>query len=254
MEKVKKIVCIVQARMSSSRLPGKMLKPLAGKPNIEQVFRQLSFSKRIERSILATSTDAADDRLYEWAAGNNTECFRGNLDDVLDRFYRAAEKSGADILVRVTGDCPLIDPKVIDSVIGLHLEKGFDYTSNVDPPTFPDGYDTEVFNFDALKRAWKDAVLKSDREHVTPFIRNGKDIFKTGNYVSGSHLEHLRVTLDNEEDYRLISLIYEKLYKENKYISLEDVLDFFEKNPESLEINKNIERNEGYKKSLGEDK
>ncbi len=250
----KKIVCIVQARMSSSRLPEKMMKPLAGKPNLEQVFRQLSFSKKINEYILATSVDLTDDILFQWAKGFNIKCFRGSLDDVLDRFYQAAKNSKADILIRVTGDCPLIDPKIIDNVIDLHLINKFDYTSNVDPPTFPDGYDVEVFNFESLEKAWKNANLNSEREHVTPYIRNHKEIFNIGNYESDKNLEHIRLTLDNEEDYELISLIYEKLYDEKSYISLDKLLNFLSENSKVLDVNKHIQRNLGYTKSLELDK
>jgi spore coat polysaccharide biosynthesis protein SpsF (cytidylyltransferase family) len=254
MDKAKlNIVCIVQARMSSSRLPGKMMLELNGKPVIEQVFRQLSFSKKISHRVLATSIDASDNKLYEWAVKNNINCSRGSLDDVLDRFYNASKSMKADIAVRVTGDCPLIDPVLIDKTIQFHLENNYDYTSNANPPTFPDGYDVEVVNFPSLEKAWKEAGLKSEREHVTPYIKNHKELFNTGNYKSEINYEQYRLTLDNKEDYELLSIIYNKLYKVDNFIELKNVIDFLSDNPKLIEMNNFLVRNEGYAKSLKSD-
>lgn len=248
------IVCVVQARMSSSRLPSKMMMSLSGRPVIEQVFRQLSFSKKINICVLATSVDSSDNELYQWAVRNEIPCYRGSLDDVLDRYYGAVKNFDADIIVRITGDCPLIDPEIIDKVIELHLRSGNDYTSNANPPTFPDGYDTEVFSFASLEKAWKDAKLVSEREHVTPYLKKHSEIFKLGNYASEKDFSGFRTTLDNKEDYKLISAIYEKLYKENDFIRLENVVKFLSENPDLADLNSHIKRNEGYKKSLDKDK
>jgi len=251
---VKKVVCIVQARYTSTRLPGKVFLNLAGKPVIEQIFNQLSYSKRINQSVLATSELSSDDKLEVWAKSKNIEYYRGSLDDVLDRFYFTAKSFNADIVVRITGDCPLIDPEVVDDVISLFLKDNYDYTSNINPPTFPDGLDTEVFKFSVLEETWKNAKLKSEREHVTPYVRKHNEKFKIGNFENKINLSHYRWTLDNEEDHELISRIYEKLYKENNYIKMEEVLELIKNNINLQNINSHIRRNEGYDKSIKNDK
>lgn len=250
---MKKIIAIVQARMSSSRLPNKVLMNLGGRPVIEQVFHQLSFSKKIDDTILATSFDKSDDPLEQWAKKNNIKYFRGDLNNVLKRFFDAAVKFNADIIVRITADCPLIDPEVVDEVIKGFLSGNYDYYSNINPPTFPDGLDTEVFSFSALEKTYKNAKLLSEIEHVTPYIRNNPDIFKIGNYSSENDFSHFRWTLDTIEDYEFISIIYEKLYKNNSYISWKEVIKFLNINKELIKINSHILRNEGYIKSLKED-
>ena len=148
-----------------------MLLPLCDKPVINHVFHQLSFSKRLSNIILATSNDVSDDLLKEWAKNNNRDCYRGSLDNVLERYYFAAKKYQGDVIVRVTADCPLIDPTVVDLVIDHFLSGQYDYFSNTMVPTFPDGLDTEVFTFAALEKAYKTAKWKSEIEHVTSYIK-----------------------------------------------------------------------------------
>lgn len=248
-----KTVAVVQARTSSTRLPNKVLKNLKGKPVIEQLFHQLSFCSNLDEVVLATSDDPSDTPLETWAAERGIHLYRGDLDDVLDRYYQAAKEFGAETVVRITGDCPLIDPDIVDEVIALYNSGTYDYVSNVDPPTFPDGLDTEVFSIEALGRAWEDATLKSDREHVTTYIRNNKELFRTANYANESDLSHYRITLDKPEDYEVISHIYHKLYKSEEPISMRDVLLLLENDDMLASLNKDIKRNEGYDKSLRED-
>lgn len=248
-----KIAAIVQARMTSTRLPNKVLMKLAGKENIYHVFNQLYYSKIINEIILATSTDKSDDELEKWGNENGKKVFRGDLDDVLKRFYDAAVITEADIIVRITGDCPLIDPEVVDKVIEMFLKDEYDYCSNTNPPTFPDGLDTEVFTFASLEKAYKEAKLKSELEHVTPYIRNNTEIFKLGNYSSEINYEHYRWTLDNLKDYEFLKIIFENLYEEKSYIKHLDVIKYIENNKDIIEINSKIQRNEGYTKSLKED-
>lgn len=248
-----KIIAIVQARMTSSRLPGKVLKDLTGKPVIWHVFNQLSFSQKIDQIILAMSDNKADDQLEDWAKENNINFFRGDLDNVLKRFYDTALNYKGDVIVRITADCPLIDPEIVDQVIHLFLSGEFDYYSNTNPPTFPDGLDTEVFTFAALQKAFQAAKLKSEIEHVTPYIRNNPDKFKIGNYSSSINYEKLRWTLDNKEDYDFLSVIYNKLYRPNSFISWKEVIKYLESNTNLLMINEHINRNEGFAKSLNED-
>jgi spore coat polysaccharide biosynthesis protein SpsF len=248
-----KILCVVQARYSSTRLPGKVLMPLGGKPDIEQVFNQVSFSKHISKTILATSSDKSDEKLVEWAINNNVEFYRGSLDDVLDRYFQAAKQYNPEIVVRVTGDCPLIDPEVLDRTIEYFDVNNYDYVSNGNPPTFPDGLDTEVFKYYTLKDAWKNAKLCSEREHVTPYIRNNDNKFKIGNYKNSVDLSKYRWTLDNKEDYEFLSKIFALLSNENSYIKYKDVLKLLDENPELIKINSHIKRNEGYLKSIAND-
>lgn len=251
---MKKIVAIVQARMSSTRLPNKVLMNLGGKTVVGQVVNQLSYSKLLNEVVLATSTDKIDDPLEKWAMEHNVRYFRGDLDNVLKRYFDTAKQTKADIIVRITADCPLIDPEVVDNVISNFLEGGYDYYSNTNPPTFPDGLDTEVFSFTTLEKAYKEADLQSEFEHVTPYIRNHPETFKTGNYKSEIHYENLRWTLDNREDYDLLTQLFTALNKENSFINYKEVIDYVHANSELLKTNAHIKRNEGYIKSLIEDK
>ena len=251
---MKKIVAIVQARMTSTRLPNKVLMDMGGKTVVGQVFNQLSFSKLLNEIVLATSTDKSDDPLENWVKDNHIRYFRGNLNNVLKRFFDTAKQVGADIIVRITADCPLIDPEVVDNVISGFLEGGYDYYSNTNPPTFPDGLDTEVFSFATLERAYKEAELQSEIEHVTPYIRNHPGIFKMGNYKSEINYEYLRWTLDNREDYDLLTRIFNALRKENSFISHKEVMNYIDADSNLLKTNAHIKRNEGYIKSLMDDK
>jgi len=254
MEYMCKIICIVQARMSSTRLPNKVLMELGGKPVLSQVINQLSFSKKINQIIVATSTSKEDDAIIQWAKQNKIDYFRGDLDDVLKRFYDTAKYFQADIIVRITADCPLIDPEIVDEVIKQYIKTNSDYVSNTNPPRFPDGLDTEVFSFYALESAYKNASLKSEREHVTPFIRNNPTVFKIGNYEIEKNYESMRWTLDNTEDYHFLKNIYNRLIKYDDYIHWQDVISLLDNKPDIMNINSHLTRNEGYQKSLIEDK
>ncbi|WP_199609257.1 cytidylyltransferase domain-containing protein [Flocculibacter collagenilyticus] len=258
------ILAIVQARTSSSRLPHKVLKPLLGEPMLARQLERVSQAKLIEQLVVATSTEASDDELAKLCKHLNIACYRGDLNDVLKRFYGCAELYLGDLnstssgnsehhIVRITGDCPLIDPELIDQVIQHHIENGSDYTSNCCPPTLPDGLDVEVFTFDALKRANREAKLKSEREHVTLYIRNQGN-FKLHNVSASKDMSHHRWTVDELEDYQLVTLIYEALYPINPHFNYQDVLKLLEKHPHWQSINQDIMRNEGLEKSLNEDR
>lgn len=240
--------------MSSVRLPGKVMLDLAGRPVIEQVFHQLSFSKKISKTVLATCIKADDDVLIEWAEKNNIPFYRGSIDNVLERFYNAAKYFNADIIVRITGDCPLIDPEIIDSMLDKFIGSDLDYFTNNNPPTFPDGLDVEVFSMESFEKVYQLAKLPSELEHVTPYYKTHSDIFKIENYISEKDLQNYRWTLDTREDYELIKIIYSKLFKENSFISYKEVLKLFDADKELYKINKHINRNEGYIASLKKDK
>ena len=250
------IYAIVQARMGSTRLPGKVLMNLADKPVLEHVIDRLNQSNYINQVIVATSDNKENEPIFRLCDSKHVLCFRGSEDDVLDRFYQACIHFGVnsnDILIRITSDCPLIDNEIVDKTIKLHLDENNDYTSNTMPCTYPDGLDCEVFSFNILTKAWKNANLSSEREHVTLYIRNHPEIFKLGGLRNDVDYSDLRWTLDEKEDFILIDEIYKNLYNENEYFKMGDVLKLLETKPELKDINSFIMRNEGLEKSLKND-
>ena len=203
-----KVVAIVQSRMGSTRLPGKVLREVNGQPLIEILLHRLSKSKQIDQIVLATSINSENDKLTGVVNNLGYEVFHGSEQDVLDRYYHSAIKYRADIVVRVTGDCPLIDPELVDSIINRYKSTGVDYVSNISPPTYPDGLDVEVFSFPALEIASQEATTKQEREHVTPYIReSGK--FRTGNVANEKDHSGERWTVDELEDYEVICSIFD---------------------------------------------
>ena len=211
-------------------------------------------SRRIDRLIVATSTHPSDDPLTELCQSRKIDCFRGSLDDVLDRLYRAALSLSPDYVVRLTGDCPLTDPAVIDGVVDFCVTGGFDYASNALEPTFPDGLDVEVMKFACLREAWKLAGLPSQREHVTPYIYQQPEKFGIGSFKREPDISSLRWTVDEKRDFQLVSRIYAALYPSNQTFSTDDILAYLAGHPELQEFNASIERNEGFKKSRERDK
>lgn len=248
------ILAILQARTSSTRLPGKVLLNLAGQPMLARQIERIKRSELIDRLIVATSDNEDDNRLAELCAEIEIDCFRGSLDDVLDRFYRAAEPCQPEHVVRLTGDCPLTDPAVIDEVIEFYLSSGSDYASNTLEPTFPDGLDVEVMAFVALEKAWREARKQSEREHVTPYIISNGGMFNVANFAYSQNLSKLRWTVDEPEDFEFVSAVYEELYERNPRFDMADILKLIESRPELTVINKGFVRNEGLAKSLAEDK
>lgn len=248
------IFAIVQVRMSSSRLPGKALYPLLGKPMLIRQLERLHYSDGIDDIIVATSIDRSDDCIEQWVEQEGFYCFRGSLNDVLDRYYTAASQYKAEHIVRITADCPLLDAQLLDNMLVDYFESNVDYLSNVSSPTFPDGLDVEIFSFNALERAWKQATLLSEREHVTSFIRDRKNNFSVKNFSNHEDLSHMRWTVDYPEDYHFVKQVYERCYPYNAEFTMNNVLQELKKDPNLQQINSNYQRNEGYKKSLREDK
>ena len=164
--------------MGSTRLPGKVLMELEGKPLLQRVVERVKRAKKIDEIIIATTKNKEDKKLTEFAEKLKVKSYAGSEDDVLDRYYQAAKKFGAENIVRITSDCPLIDPEIVDDIISYYLNNDFDYVSNTISPTYPDGLDTEVFSFKALERAWKEAKKGFEREHVTPYINRHPEIRK----------------------------------------------------------------------------
>ena len=248
------VLAIIQARICATRLPGKVLMPLAGKSVLEHVIMRIKRSEKVSGVIVATSTKEDDIKIVEFCEKLNVRTFRGSEEDVLDRFYQASRLLKPAHVVRITADCPMIDPKIINEIVLKHLKNGSDYTSNTIEPTYPDGEDVEVFKMSALEKAWKSAKLSSEREHVTPYVKNNPQIFKLLNITYKVNLSEKRWTLDEKIDYEFLKEIFDNLYSLNPFFSMEDILRFLEKNPRIECINSVITRNEGYQKSLKNDR
>jgi spore coat polysaccharide biosynthesis protein SpsF len=247
------ILGILQARVSSARLPGKVLRPLLGKAMIARQLERLRRARRMDRLVLATSAEPSDDALASLCADEGIDCFRGSLDDVLDRFYRAAQPHHPDAIVRLTGDCPLADPTLIDQLVSFFLDGSYDYASNCLEPTFPDGLDAEILRMSCLERAWAQATLPSEREHVTAFIHQRPDAFRLGSLTGARDLSALRWTVDEPADFELVTTIYEALYPGNPEFTTDDVLALLARRSELVSLNAGIARNEGYRLSLRRD-
>ena len=245
------IGCIIQARMGSSRLPGKVLmKSGNGMPILYHVINQLRHCSKVKNLVIATTTNQEDDEIEKFADNNSVNVFRGSEKDVLDRYFQCAKKYSFSTIVRITSDCPLIDPQIVDKVIERFFSGNYDYATNTLIRTFPIGTDAEVFSFSALETAWKNAQLPSEREHVTPHLRN-KGNFKTINVENDTNISNLRLTVDRIEDFELINEILNNL--SINPIHLENILELFSRKPELIEINKHINNNEGLDRSLKED-
>ena len=248
-----KIDCIIQARMGSTRLPGKvMMKVDKTNTILSHVINQLKNSKKIDRLIIATTDLQEDDIIVNHAKILKTDLFRGNAVDVLDRYYQCAKKFSSEIIVRITADNPLIDPNIVDNVINQFLKNSFDYITNANPRTYPYGTEVEVFSFQALEEASNNAENPSEREHVTPYFHNNKEEFKISNIKLTENLSHLRWTVDRENDLKFVKKIISEI--KNRPILMQDIIKLISKKPEILDINKNHIPNEGYLKSLNEDK
>ena len=234
-----KTVAIVQARMGSTRLPGKVLMDVAGVPMLARVVTRLGQAKSLDGAIVATSTDVADDAIAGFCSERGWACFRGNLTDVLDRYYRAAQGVGADRIVRITADCPLIDPAVVDRVVAALAAA--DYSSNVVPVrTFPRGLDVEAFTFAALERVWRDDADPASREHVTPYICRHPETFRIIGVEHDVDQSHHRWTVDTAEDLDLVRCIYGHFGRDDS--AWKDVLPLFDQHPEWVAINRHVEQ------------
>jgi spore coat polysaccharide biosynthesis protein SpsF len=234
-----KVVAIIEARMRSARLPGKVLRPAAGKPMLELLIERLRRGRRIDQIVVATTENPMDDVIEELTRRLDAGCFRGSEEDVLDRVLRAGQSVAADIIVEVTGDCPLADPEVIDRLVGVYLGKKYDYVANVLKRTYPDGLDVQVFATALLAEVASLTQDPADREHVSLYIYEHPERYKLHNVESGLPEKYRapRLTLDTAEDYELIAAIYEELYPKNPAFSLDDVLRLFDRRPELLALN-----------------
>jgi len=234
------IDAIIQARMDSSRLRGKVLMKLNSETSLECLINQLGYSKFLNCKVIATSTNKEDDDIYNLAKTKGYEIFRGSNLDVLDRFYQCAKKYKMKTIVRITADDPLIDPQIVDEVIQIFEEGNFDYVSNCQIRTFPFGTETEVFTFGALEKAWNDTKTAFEREHVTTYFVNHPEIFTQKCVKLNENLSHLRWTVDKKQDFEFVKLLYKKLNKHP--FLLKDILKIIQNDPEILEINKKVAR------------
>jgi spore coat polysaccharide biosynthesis protein SpsF len=248
-----RVVAIIQARMGSSRRPGKTLADISGKPLIWHVVERTRASQTVDSVVLATTTEENDQQLLKIAEEYGILGYAGSLNDVLDRFYQAACLARAEVIVRVTADDPFKDPQVIDKVVNhLLTHPELDYCSNTIEPTYPEGLDIEVFTFQALERAWNEAKLTSEREHVTPYIWKNPGKFNIHNVRHIHDLSALRWTLDYEEDLQFTREVYARLYRGQIFL-MDEILALLAREPQLLEINQGKVRNAGYLLSLQQD-
>lgn len=224
-----KVLAIIQARMSSSRLPGKVMLDLNGEPTILRIVDRLKKARTVDEIIVATSLDESDDPLFELLCNKKIECFRGDLDDVLSRFIGVLTKSDAEVVIRITADCPLVMPELIDQMVQDFISSEFDYLSNTITPTFPDGLDVEIFTKQALLKLNLMSLSSQEREHVTLGIRNRPEQFSTKNFVSTTDLSGLRWTVDYEEDLVFIRGVYSYFEERESDFEYAEVLHLLEK-------------------------
>lgn len=245
---------IIQARMGSTRLPGKVMRPILGQPVLWHIVQRLRYVQDIEEVLVATSDQPGDEIIRHYCSENGIPVFAGSESNVLDRFYQAALYHKGDPLIRITADCPFIDPMVITGLIQLYRTGRYDHVGVatgagavfLEGGRYPDGLDAECFSFAALGRAWREAADPQDQEHVTPYIWRNKEIFRCGVLKSEKDYSQLRWTLDHEADFQLVSQVYEALYRENEPFLMQEILDFLEKNPQLTKINQGFIGKEGY--------
>jgi spore coat polysaccharide biosynthesis protein SpsF len=237
-------LAILQARFTSRRLPGKVLMPILGAPMLEHHIARLRRSLRISRLVLATSVDASDDPVAGLARKLGVDCYRGSLEDVLERFHAAAARYRARNIVRLTGDCPLADWEIIDRVIELHELSGADFASNTIERTYPRGLDVEVFTGAALERAQSEAMSPYEREHVTPYIEDHPEHFSVANLAADRNLSHWRWTVDEPEDFRFVEQVYGKLYPAKPDFRTADIVALLEREPHLQAVNRHVRQQE----------
>jgi spore coat polysaccharide biosynthesis protein SpsF len=251
------ITVVVQARMSSSRLPGKVMLPILGETLL---FRMIERLKRITypvQMVVATSTDEKDAVIERFCNDKNITFYAGEMNDLLDRHYQVGVLTGADAIIKIPSDCPLIDPKIVDKVIDFYLENHgkYDFISNLHPATYPDGNDVELMTFKALKRAWKEATRPLYREHTTPYFWENTDKFQIANLSWENGLDYSmthRFTIDYEDDYLFIKRVFEELYPINPNFSIGDILKLINSKPDIYDLNKKYAGVNWYRNHLDE--
>ena len=257
MRQLPKIVTIIQARMGSSRLPGKVILPLAGKPLLLRMYERVASSKYAGEIVIAITEDESDNELAVLCQKNNLNFFRGSSVDLLDRHYKTAKKYDAEAIVKIPSDCPLIDSDIIDKVILYYINNSdkFDFVSNLHPPSYPDGNDVEIMSIKTLEYAWINAKKEFEREHTTPYIWENSDKFRIGNVLWETGLDYSmthRFTIDYKEDYEFIKRVYDELYHKNPRFGLNDILSLLKEQPDIKKINEMYAGVNWYRNHLSE--
>jgi spore coat polysaccharide biosynthesis protein SpsF (cytidylyltransferase family) len=251
---MRQATAMIQARMGSTRLPGKVLKALAGRPMLWHIVQRVGAVRGVGNVVVLTSERLEDQPIRDFCENEGISVFGGSERDVLDRFYQAAIRYGSDPVIRITGDCPLVDPELIERVILLFASGEWDHVSvatgagalYLNEGRFPDGLDAECFSFASLARAWREATAASDREHVTPFIWRTPGRFRCRLVHADQDFSHLRWTVDHEEDFRMITSVYEALYREGRHFVFREVIELLESRPDLAFINRARIGGEGY--------
>ncbi len=245
------VTAIIQARVGSTRFPGKVFADLAGRPLIWHVVDRIRKCRNVQGIVLATTLNSLDDPLAIWAKGQGVSLFRGDEEDVLARFHGAARAYGVDIVVRVTADDPFKDPQIIDKVVQLLIDNNLDFASNNNPPSFPEGLDVEAFTIDALDRANHMAISPFDREHVTQCFYKNIDIFLQKNLSNNVDLSFLRWTIDTPLDYQLAQAVYGHLYVDGKIFYMDDILELLKIHVKLSTLNSTVPRSTMYQGKKG---
>jgi len=248
-----RVILMIQARVGSKRFPKKVLARIEKKPMIWHVINRVKKVKGVKDIVLITTFKKDDKILLKIAKENKIQSFAGDIKNVLNRHYQCALKYNADVIIRITGDCPLIDFKILEKMLNFYTRHDYDYVTNIYPPTFPDGLDVEIFSFKTLEKMANDAKLPSEKEHVTSYIRNHPNEFNIFNYENTNDLSKLRWTVDEKQDIVFVRAIYKKM-KPKMIFSMQDVMKVISKHPNITKVNAKISRNEGYLKSLIMDK
>jgi spore coat polysaccharide biosynthesis protein SpsF len=245
-EETMAVVMVIQARMSSSRLPGKVLKCVIGRPLLAYQLERLQRVKNVDKIIIATTRNRPDDPIVDFCKKHDLDCYRGDEEDVLSRYYEVAKFHSAQAIVRITADCPLIDPDVVEEVVAYYLSEHpkYDYVSNILNRSYPRGMDTEIFSVEALEKAFHEASSKFEREHVTPYMYQEKDRFCVADVLAVENNSHYRWTVDTQADFQFVREIIETLYPSCKTFSMNDVLELLKKRPELSEINAHVPQKE----------
>lgn len=249
------VIVVTQARSGSTRLPSKVLKKIQNKTLLQIHIDRIKQAKLIDDIYIATTIDESDNIIEELANELQVKSYRGSEDDVLDRFYQTVKNVKPDFIVRLTSDCPLIDPKLIDEVVIEAKVQNLDYYSNVLVEKYPDGQDIEVFKFTALEKAWEEALLPSEREHVTPYIRKnstffGQSLFTSNNHNLNEDYNHVRLTVDEPGDFKVIKILINELGLDKDWRTY---TEYYLSNENINTLNKDIIRNQGYLKSINKD-
>ena len=241
-KKVNNLV-IVQARIGSTRLPGKIMKDLDGKPLLTRMIERLKKAMKPDEIVIATTNLPEDEQIVQLCKQEDCAFFRGSTDDLLDRHYECAKQFNAKVISKIPADVPLIDPSIVDLMFNFFENNNFDYVSNLHPPSFPDGFDVEIFSFDTLKTTWENSLKDFEREHTTPYIWENPQKFTIGNVLmpGGNDLsKQYRLTIDYEEDYQVINNIFSNLYPQDPFFSYIDIINYLEKNPRIVDINNHL--------------